>query len=117
MNDIHWGPGHLGEAHEVIHTFGFHPRRATIVVPSRSGSSTHEKLSLRLGDKSFVFAMRGRDNPELLRQFQGLIEFGVVNSKGSLIGEEDLERLDSGGHDLSQLSCGIAIKACDSHVE
>ena len=101
VNDIHWSRGHFSEAHEVIHTFGFHPRRAAVVMSFRSGSSAREKLFLRFRNESFVFAMRGSYNSELLRQFQCLIKFAVVNSEGPLVGQEDLERLDSGGDDLS----------------
>ena len=86
-------------------------------MPFRSASSAREKLFLRFRNESFVFAMRGSYNSELLRQFQRLIKFAVVNSEGPLVGQEDLERLDSGGDDLSQLSGGMAIKACHSHVE
>ena len=38
------------------------------MMPFRSGSAAREKLFLRFVDESFVFAMRGSYNSELLRQ-------------------------------------------------
>jgi hypothetical protein len=117
VNDVHRSSGRLGEAHEVMNSFSFDSRRAAVMMPFRSGSSACDKLLLRFRHERFVFAMGSSYNSEFLCQFQGLIEFAVVDSKRPLVGEEDLERLDPGGDDLSQLSCGIAIKARNSHVE
>ena len=71
----------------------------------------------RIGDKGFIFAVRGGDDSQLTRKPQGLEEFGVVDAKRTLVSEKNFERADAGGDDLAELGIRLPIELCDAHVK
>ena len=117
MDDVSVRAGHGGEGHEVMHALGLHAGRTAVVVRLRSGAPAGEEFLLQLGDKRFVFAVGGDDDAEFLGQLEGFPQFGVVDSEGAFVGEEDFETADALFDDFAQLFRRVRIKARDAHVE
>ena len=69
----------------------------------RSGHARGEQLARALGDERLVFAMRGDDDAQLLRQLQRAIQLRVVDAERAFVGEEDFERADAARDDLAEL--------------
>ena len=81
------------------------------------GSSRGQQLPLPFGHERFVLAMRRHDHSQFPREFQGVIQFRVVDPKGSLVGEEDFEGTDSAPHDFPQLRRGVSLELRYPHVK
>ena len=61
-------------------------------MPLRAGLSFGDQLLLGLRDKVGVLAMSGDDDTEFLGETERVIQLGVLNPEGSLVGKEHLER-------------------------
>ena len=68
MNNVNRRARHLGKCHEMVHALGLNARRAAFMVTLRTGDALGEKLLLRFGDESFVFAVRCGDDSKFLCQ-------------------------------------------------
>ena len=102
------GAGQLGERHQVMHALGLDRRRPRRLVPLGAGLALGQQLPLQLRDERLVLAVGGDDHAQLLGQRQRVIQLGVVDAEGALVGQEDLERRDAVGDDLAKLRLGVA---------
>ena len=91
MHDVDVRAGQFGEGHQMMHAFRFDERRAALVMLLRAGLAGGEQFLLPLGDERLVFAMRGDDHAEFLRELQRAIKLRVVDAERAFVGEEDFE--------------------------
>lgn len=117
MDDVDRSAGHLGERHEMVHAFGFDARRTAFVVTFRTFDTLGQEFFLRLGNKSFIFAVRSGHDAKFLCQLEGLIQFAIVDSEGALVGEEDLKGLDARRDDFAELHGRAVVEFRHAHVE
>ena len=107
MNDVNMRPGELGEGHEVMTSLHLDLDGTGGFMPLGAEFSLFDKLSLALGNEVGIFTMGRHDHTELTGEFESLIQLFIVDSKGPLVGEEDLE----GGNALllNKTTQGISI--------
>ena len=117
VNDVNRGPGGFRKAHQVMDPLRLDVWRAAFVVPFRAGFPIREQRLLEFGNEGFIFAMRRRHHAEFAREPEGGEEFRVVDPERAFVGEEDFERLDTLGNDLTHLPLRAAVKPRDPHME
>ena len=96
---------------------GLDTGRTALVMLAGTGQAGGEQFFGAFGDEGFIFAMGGDDHAQFLRQLKGLVEFGVVDAKGALVGEEDFERADAACDDFAELGGGLLIEFRHTHVK
>ena len=95
VDDVGRGAGQLGKRHQVVHALGLDGGRAALVVLAGVGLAGGEQFLAALGDQRLVFAVRGDDHAEFLRELERAVELGVVDAERALVGEEDFEGADA----------------------
>ena len=100
-----------------MHAFRLDTRRAALVMPFGSGHAGGEQFARALSNERFVFAMRGDDHAEFVRQFQRPVKLRVIDPEGALVSEEDFERTDPACDDLAQLRFSPLVELRHAHVE
>ena len=117
VHDIAGGPGVLEKGAEAVGAFGFHGFGAAGFMPLRPRLALGQQTLLQAADELGVFAVGGDDDPQFLRQPQGLVHLAIVHTEKVLVSEEDLERSDTVGDDLAQLPFGLRFESRHRHVE
>ena len=79
--------------------------------------SRRDQFGLGLRNRNRVFAMRRHDHAQLFGQFQGLKQFFIVDSKGTLVRQKNLERRQTSFDQFTQLAFDFGIKTSHAHVE
>src|SRR5208282_49335 len=101
----------------MMYTFGFDGWRAAFVMLTGIDFSGSEQFLLSLGDKRFIFAMRGDDDAQFLRKLKRAIKFRVVHAERALVGEINLERADAPLDDFAELLFGLVVELRHTHVK
>lgn len=106
----------LCESGEVVSSFGFDAGRAAVIMPLRADLALGDQFFLEFCNDHFVFAVSGGDHSQRLGEFEGVVEFFVIDAKGPFVGQKDLKRRDAVADDLAQLAFDAGIVAGDGHV-
>jgi hypothetical protein len=83
----------------------------------RSGFALAQELRLQFRHQFGVFAMRGGDDTELLRQLERAVKFCVVDAERAFVSQKNLEAVDALFDDLGQLRFGFVVEPRDAHVK
>src|SRR6476469_1189032 len=61
--------------------------------------------------------MRGDHYAKFLSELQSFVKLAVIDSKSSLVGEEDFEGLDARGDDFAELNGRILVEFRHAHMK
>ena len=91
MNDVACRSREFQKTGEMVRAFRLDLNGSAGFVPLGSGFALKEKFLLQLCDQLGIFTVCGCDDAEFLGQFQGLVQFAVIDAEKILVSQKDLK--------------------------
>src|SRR3954470_19227155 len=97
--------------------FCFVYRGPAFMMPFRAGLAFSHQLLLKLEHEVGIFAVRSRNDAELLREPKSFIEFLIGDAKGSFVRQKNFETAHAAFDDVHELLLRRIIISGDTHVK